>query len=59
MFVSKKSLGQKFCNHAFHVVIDQLIKVFFNLLSNQMMMNFDMFYVGLKDWVLQDKDIQF
>jgi hypothetical protein len=59
MLISKKSLGQKFCNHIFCVTIDQLIKVFFNLLSHQMMMDFDMFYVGLKDWVLQDKDLQF
>jgi hypothetical protein len=57
MLVNKKSLGQNIYNHILCVAIDQLIKVFFNLLSHQMMMNFDFFYVSLKDWVLQDKDI--
>ncbi len=52
MLVTRKFFSQNIYNHILHVAIHQFNKVFLNLLSQQMMMNFNMFYPSMKDWVL-------
>lgn len=55
MFVNKKCLGQYICKHILCITMYQLDKTIYTFSLHSMTMNLNMFYVSMKDCVLQSK----
>ncbi len=53
--LAKSPLDKNIYNHILRVAIYQFNKVFFNLISYQMILNLDMLYMNMKDLVLWKK----